>query len=339
RILLSMDRQNRMRLESVLRFDEDSAGGLMNTDTITVRPAVTLDVVLRYLRQHKNIPDQTDTIFVVNRYGVYLGMLYVTRLLTHPETTAVEELMDPAVEGIPAGMPATDVAKRFEDRDLVSAPVVDNDGRLLGRITIDDVVDVIRDEAEHSLMSMAGLDEDTDMFAPVMISARRRAVWLGFNLATAFVAAWVVGFFDATIQEVVALAVLMPVVASMGGVAGMQTLTLVIRGLALGQLRRGNARALTLKEVLVGAINGIGFALLIAVITGLWFSDWRISAVIGGAMVVNMIVAAFAGLMVPLALKRLNIDPALAGSVVLTTVTDVIGFATFLGLGTLFLTR
>ena len=177
------------------------------------------------------------------------------------------------------------------------------------------------------------------MFAPVMVSARRRAVWLGFNLATAFVAAWVVGFFDATIEQVVALAVLMPVVASMGGVAGMQTLTLVIRGLALGQLRRANARSLTIKEVLVGGINGVTFAVLIAVVTGLWFGDWRISAVIASAMMVNMVVAAVAGLMVPLVLKRLNIDPALAGSVVLTTVTDVIGFATFLGLGTLFLTR
>ncbi|MEM6639156.1 MAG: magnesium transporter [Pseudomonadota bacterium] len=337
RILLSMDIQDRQRLESVLGYDEDSAGGLMNTDTITVRKAVTVEVVLRYLRQHKNIPDQTDTIFVVNRYGEYLGMLYVTRLLTHVESTTVEELMDTSVEGIPADMPANEVAKRFEDRDLVSAPVIDEQGVLVGRITIDDVVDVIRDEAEHSLMSMAGLDEETDMFAPVMVSARRRAVWLGFNLATAFVAAWVVGFFDATIQQVVALAVLMPVVASMGGVAGMQTLTIVIRGLALGQLERSNASTLTGREVLVGAINGVGFAALIAIITGLWFDDWRISAVIAGAMVVNMIVAAFAGLMVPLLLKRLNIDPALAGSVVLTTVTDVIGFATFLGLGTVFL--
>ncbi|MFK7885667.1 MAG: magnesium transporter [Gammaproteobacteria bacterium] len=337
RILLSMDQQNRQRLESVLRYDEDSAGGLMNTDTITVRPAVTVDVVLRYLRQHKNIPDQTDTIFVVNRYGEYLGMLYVTRLLTHPETSSVEELMDKSVEGINADMPANEVAQRFEDRDLVSAPVVDDRGLLLGRITIDDVVDVIRDEAEHSLMSMAGLDEEADMFAPVMISARRRAVWLCFNLATAFVAAWVVGFFEATIEQVVALAVLMPVVASMGGVAGMQTLTLVIRGLALGQLQGSNTRWLAFKEIAVGSLNGIGFAILIAVVTGLWFDDWRISAVIAGAMVINMMAAALAGVAVPLLLRRLDIDPALAGSVVLTTITDVIGFATFLGLGTVFL--
>jgi magnesium transporter len=337
RILLSMDQQNRQRLESVLGFDEDSAGGLMNIDTITVRPAVTVDVVLRYLRQHKNIPDQTDTIFVVNRYGEYLGMLYVTRLLTHPETASVEELMDPSVEGINAQMPASEVAQRFEDLDLVSAPVVDDDGLLLGRITVDDVVDVIREEGEHSLMSMAGLDEEADMFAPVMISARRRAVWLCFNLATAFVAAWVVGFFEATIEKVVALAVLMPVVASMGGVAGMQTLTLVIRGLALGQLQASNTRWLTFKEIAVGSLNGIGFAILIAAVTGLWFDDWRISAVIAGAMIINMMAAALAGVAVPLALRRLDIDPALAGSVVLTTITDVIGFATFLGLGTVFL--
>jgi magnesium transporter len=309
----------------------------MNTDTITVRPAVTVDVVLRYLRQYKDIPDQTDTIFVVNRYGKYLGMLYLTRLLTNPETSTVEELMDQSIEGIAADSPASDVAKLFEDRDLVSAAVVDVEGRLVGRITIDDVVDVIRDEAEHSLMSMAGLDEDTDMFAPVFISARRRAIWLGVNLATAFVAAWVVGFFEATIEQVVALAVLMPVVASMGGVAGMQTLTLVIRGLALGQLQRSNTRWLTFKEIAVGSINGLGWALVIAAVTGLWFDDWRISAVIAGAMVVNMVIAALAGVAIPLALRRLRIDPALAGSVVLTTVTDVIGFATFLGLGSVFL--
>jgi len=337
RILLSMDQQHRRRLESVLQYDEDSAGGLMNTDTITVRPAVTVDVVLRYLRQYKDIPDQTDTIFVVNRYGKYLGMLYLTRLLTNPETSTVEELMDQSIEGIAADSPASDVAKLFEDRDLVSAAVVDVEGRLVGRITIDDVVDVIRDEAEHSLMSMAGLDEDTDMFAPVFISARRRAIWLGVNLATAFVAAWVVGFFEATIEQVVALAVLMPVVASMGGVAGMQTLTLVIRGLALGQLQRSNTRWLTFKEIAVGSINGLGWALVIAAVTGLWFDDWRISAVIAGAMVVNMVIAALAGVAIPLALRRLRIDPALAGSVVLTTVTDVIGFATFLGLGSVFL--
>ncbi len=337
RILLSMDLQNRQRLESILLYDEDTAGGLMNIDTITVRPAVTVDVVLRYLRQHKNIPDQTDTLFVVNRYGIYLGMLYITRLLTHPETSTVEELMEARVEGIDANTPASEVAKRFEDRDLVSAAVIDENGRLLGRITIDDVVDVIREEAEHSLMSMAGLDEEADMFAPVVISARRRAVWLGFNLATAFVASWVVGFFEATIAQVVALAVLMPVVASMGGVAGTQTLTLVIRGLALGQLEKSNTRWLTFKEVAVGAINGLGWSIVIAGVTWLWFRDWRISAVIAAAMTINMITAALAGVVVPLVLQRLRIDPALAGSVVLTTITDVIGFATFLGLGALFL--
>lgn len=338
RILLSMDQQNRRRLESVLQFDEDSAGGLMNIDTVTVRPAVTVEVVLRYLRQLKRIPAKTDSLFVVNRYGVYLGILHLTELLTQPETSTIDELMDTGVKGIAASTPAGEVAKVFEDYDLVSAPVVDDEGRLLGRITVDDVVDVIRDEAEHSLMSMAGLDEEEDMFAPVFTSARRRSIWLGFNLATAFVAAWVVGFFDATIEKVVALAILMPVVASMGGVAGMQTLTLVIRGLALGQLQRTNTRWLTIKEVAVGSINGLAWALIIAAVTVFWFDDVRIGVVIAGAMVVNMVAAACAGVAVPVVLRQLRIDPALAGSVVLTTVTDVVGFATFLGLGTLLLT-
>jgi len=220
----------------------------------------------------------------------------------------------------------------------VSAPVIDDQGNLLGRITIDDVVDVIREEAEHSLMSMAGLDEADDMFAPVGTSARRRAVWLGVNLATAFLAASVVGLFDAAIEKVVALAVLMPVVASMGGVAGVQTLTLVIRGMALGQIERSNARWMLIKEMAIGTLNGFVWALVVAFVTVLWWGSWDIAAVIAGAMVINLLIAAVAGVLIPIVLKRLNIDPALAGSVVLTTVTDVVGFAAFLGLGALFLT-
>jgi len=233
---------------------------------------------------------------------------------------------------------ASDVAKQFSDRDLLSAAVVDDNDRLLGRITIDDVVDVIREQGEHSLMSMAGLDEDEDMFAPVIASARRRAIWLGVNLATAFLAAWVVGRFQATLDQVVVLAVLMPIVASMGGIAGSQTLTLMIRGMALGQVERSNAPWLMNKEVLVGTLNGVGWAALVALAVVFWFGDWRIGAVIAAALVINLVAAAVAGVGVPLALRRLGVDPVLAGSVVLTTVTDVIGFASFLGLGTLLLT-
>jgi magnesium transporter len=249
RVLRSMDSQDRERLSTVLSYDEDTAGGLMNTDAVSVRPDVTLETVLRYLRMRGELPDRTDALFVVNRHDRYLGSLYVTRLLTEDADRTVGEVMDTDVAGIAPETPANEVAALFEDRDLVSAAVVSGDGRLLGRITVDDVVDVIRDEADHSVMSMAGLDEDADMFAGVVPSARRRGLWLGINLATAFLAARVVGLFEATIDKVVALAVLMPIVASMGGVAGTQTLTLIVRGLALGQIERANARWLLMKEI------------------------------------------------------------------------------------------
>lgn len=337
-VLTAMDSQNRARLREVLSYSEDVAGGLMNTDTITIRPDVTVEVVMRYMRALENVPDTTDTLFVVNRYGKYLGLVYVTRLLTNDISINVAEIMDTTIEGIPAETDAHVVVDLFEKLDLVSAPVIDGEAKLLGRITIDDVVDVIREEAEHSLMSMAGLDEADDMFAPVAISARRRAVWLGVNLATAFIAASVVGLFDAAIEKVVALAVLMPVVASMGGVAGMQTLTLVIRGMALGQIERSNARWMLAKEIAIGTLNGFAWAIVVAIVTVFWWGTWDIAAVIAGAMIINLLIAAAAGVLIPLVLKRMNIDPALAGSVVLTTVTDVVGFTAFLGLGAAFLT-
>lgn len=332
-VLRAMDTQDRQRLEAVLAYPEDSAGGLMNTDTVTVRPDVSLDVVQRYLRLRGHLPDRTDMLYVVNRYGQFLGSLGLADLLVRDPQATVAELMDSSNEGILVTVSASEVAKLFEDRDLISAPVTDEDNRLLGRITIDDVVDVIREEAEHSLMSMAGLDEDEDIFAPVVTSARRRALWLGVNLATAFVAAGVVGLFEATIDKVVALAVLMPVVASMGGIAGGQTLTLMIRGLALGQVEKSNARWLLSKEIAVGVLNGVIWALVIAAVVMLWFQSWLIGAVIALAITINMFVAAISGVLIPLLLKRLGVDPALAGNVILTTVTDVVGFFAFLGLG------
>jgi magnesium transporter len=338
RVLRSMDAQDRERLSAVMGFEADSAGGLMNLDTVTVRPDVTVEVVLRYLRIRGELPDRTDRLFVVNRHDKYLGGLDVTRLLTADPERTVGEVMDSTVEGIAPETPAREVAKLFEDRDLVSAAVVSQDGRLLGRITIDDVVDVIREEADHSVLSMAGLDEDEDMFAGVLPSARRRAVWLSVNLATAVLAANVVGLFEATIEKVVALAVLMPIVASMGGIAGSQTLVLIIRGLALGQIERANARWLLVREIAVGLLNGVVLASLVGVAAGIWFQKWTIGLIIFAALMINLFAAALAGVSVPLLLKRLGIDPALAGGVVLTTVTDTVGFASLLGLGTLFLT-
>ena len=337
-VMHSMDQQHQDRLQAVLAYPEDSAGGLMNPDTVTVRPDVSIDVVLRYLRLSGGVPDKTDALFVVNRHDLYLGTLSLTSLLTADTSLAVSEVMDSDPVVLLADTPEAEVAKQFSNRDLLSAAVVDEKGLLLGRITIDDVVDVIREQGEHSLMSMAGLDEDEDMFAPVFISARRRAIWLGVNLATAFLAAWVVGLFQATLEKVVILAVLMPIVASMGGIAGSQTLTLIIRGIALGQVERSNAGWLFNKEIMVGLLNGLMWAGMVAVAVILWFGDWRIGLVIAIALVINLVVAAISGVGIPLLLRRLGIDPALAGSVVLTTLTDVIGFATFLGLGALLLT-
>ncbi|HXV41349.1 MAG TPA: magnesium transporter [Steroidobacteraceae bacterium] len=336
-VLRAMDHQDRLRLSAVLAFPEDTAGGLMNTDTVTVRPDVTLEVVMRYLRMRGELPDRTDCLFVVDRHDRYLGALPVTRLLTADPERIVSGEMDPEVAPIAPETAAADVARLFESRDLLSAAVVAGDGRLLGRITVDDVVDVVREQAEHPALAAAGLEDEDDVFAGVRKSARRRALWLGINLLTALLAAWVVGLFEATIEKVVALAVLMPVVASMGGIAGTQTVTLIIRGIALGQVQPSNARWLFFKELAVGAVNGLVWAGAVATATWLWFGTWDVAAVIFVAIVINLVAAASAGVAIPLALKRMRIDPALAGGVILTTVTDVVGFAALLGLGALFL--
>lgn len=336
-VLQSMDSQDRRRLEAVLSYAEDSAGGLMNTDTITVRPDVSLDVVLRYLRRRGTIPDMTDNLFVIDRKNRYIGQVRLTDLLTREPSLLISDLVDSDMKGVAATLSATEVASLFQQRDLISAPVVNENNELLGRITIDDVVDVIREEADHSLMSMAGLNEEDDMFAPVITSTRRRALWLGINLITAFLASIVISQFDATIEKLVALAVLMPVVASMGGIAGSQTLTLVIRGMALGQIGVSNANRLIAKELAVGALNGTLWAIVIACVSGVWFDSAKLGLVIGAAIIVNLISAALAGATIPLFLKKIGADPALGGGVVLTTITDVIGFMTFLGLAALFL--
>ncbi len=336
-LLQNMDDQHRERLEAVRHYDEDSAGGLMNVDTITIRADISLDVVLRYMRRLGRLPENTDSLMVVSREGSYLGLLPITMLLTHSPEQGVEELMVNQADGILATTPAQEVATLFEHRDLISAPVVDETGKLLGRITIDDVVDVIRDRADHDFMGMAGLNEEEDIFAPVVASSRRRAVWLGINLLTALLASWVIGLFDSTIEQLVALAILMPVVASMGGIAGSQTLTLVIRAQALGQISSGNARQLLNKEILVALLNGLIWASVLAVIAGFWFHSLPLGLVIGAAILINLLIAAVSGATIPLLLKRMGADPALAGSVVLTTITDVFGFFAFLGLAALFL--
>jgi len=334
-VLNAMDSQDRHRVEKVLSYPEDTAGGLMNTDTITIRPDISIDVVLRYLRRHRSLPEMTDKLLVVSKKDELIGSLPVNTILVTNTSSTVREVMDTDIVTIDVDMKDSEIAKLFERQDLVSAPVIDKENVLLGRITIDDVVDVIREDADHSLMSMAGLDEEVDTFAPVKQTATRRAIWLGINLITAFIASSVIGIFKGTIEEVVALAVLMPIVASMGGVAGSQTLTLVIRAMAVGQISRSNLAWLVNREFFVSLINGIIWSFVVASASILWFGDITIGIVIAAAMTINLVVAAIAGTILPIFLKSRNIDPALAGSVVLTTITDVVGFLSFLGLATL----
>jgi magnesium transporter len=336
-ILLTLNRRERERVESMLSYPEDSAGGLMNLDQVAVRADIKVGTLLRYLRLLEDLPPNTDKFYIVDRGNRYQGIVRTRRVLTAKPETAIAELMETDFEPAVADEPAAEIARRFEDQDLISVPVVDEAGVLLGRITIDDVVDVIRDLAEHSMMGMAGLDEETDMFAPVLASSRRRALWLGINLVTAFLAAWVIGLFEDTLEQVVALAVLMPIVASMGGIAGSQTLTLVIRGLATGQLGVANTPILLLKEFGIGVLNGLLWAAVVAILAVLWFGNWAIGGIIAAAILLNLLCAALAGVLIPLIMRRVGIDPALAGSVVLTTVTDVVGFFAFLGLATLVL--
>ena len=329
--------RNRNQLENALRYDDHTAGGIMSLDVLTIRPDVTLEVVMRYLYKRGDMPSSTDSLVVVDRSDHLLGILSLSDLLTNEPGTKVADAMDAQAKGLSYQMAATDVAMLFEQRQMVSAPVVAENGKLMGRITIDDVVGIIREEADHSIMSMAGLDEEQDMFAPVMTSAKRRAVWLGVNLVTAFLASWVIGLFEATLQQIVALAVLMPIVASMGGIAGSQTLTLVVRGLALRQVSHSNAMQLVVKELSVGIVNGVLWAVVVACIASVWFQSSDLGMLLGAAMVINLVCAALAGAMIPLMLDKAGIDPALAGGVLLTTVTDCIGFMAFLGLATMFL--
>jgi magnesium transporter len=336
-VLKAMSMQDRQRVETVLTYHEDTAGGLMDTEVITVRPDITVDVVLRYLRRFEEIPSTTDNLFVVSRNDTFLGNLSIGKLLTSTSTTTVREVMNTEVKAINVNLIDSEVATRFQRYDLISAPVVDEHNRLLGRITIDDVVDVIVEDADHSLLAMAGLSDTEDTFSSITRTAPRRAVWLGVNLLTAIFASSAISLFEQTLDQVVALAILMPIVASMGGVAGSQTLTVVIRGMALGQVETGNLNWLLSKEFAVGALNGLLYAMVVGVIVSLWFGNPVMAVIIGLAMAINLMAAALAGTMLPVVLRALHIDPALAGSVILTTITDIVGFVSFLGLAAVFL--
>jgi len=343
-VLASMGYQDRIRIEQALKYPEDTAGGLMNTDTIAVRPAVTIEVVMRYLRMQKEIPKNTDSIYVVDTHDILVGTVQLSTLITSQPDQMVDEVVDHEIKAIHASLPDADVASIFERHDLVSSPVVDDEGKLLGRITIDDVLDVMIEDADHSLMSMAGLDESDDTFAPVFTSAKRRALWLGINLITVIAAASFIGIFEKSIQAVAALAVLLPVVASMGGIAGTQSLTLVIRGMSIGHISSNNFRWLVFKELGVSLLNGTLWAVVVGMSAYFWYintENYAVYAVglgisVAGAMVINLITGAVIGAMLPMILTKMDIDPALSGGVILTTVTDMVGFISFLGLATIF---
>jgi len=308
----------------------------MNTDIISVRPKHSLEVVMRYLRAQKQLPKNTDQIFVVSRENKYLGSLPVSSILVSEPSLNTRELMETATQPLAADLGDKDVARLFEQNDWVSAPVVDENSYLIGRITIDDVVDVILEDADQNFLGMAGITEDT--FAAPARAARGRVLWLAINLMTAFIASMTISLFQATIDQIVYLAILMPIVASMGGVAGTQTLTIMIRGLTLQQINSTNIKWLFKRELAVSIVNGLLLSILVGGITYLWFEEIIISLLICVAMVINLISSAVAGIFIPIVLRKFKQDPAIAGSVVVTTFTDVIGFFSFLGLATIFLT-
>ena len=335
-LLSSMSAIDRDRIRLVLEYPEDSAGGLLNTDTISVQQDHTLDIVIKYLKSFEKLPKNTDKIFVVSQNNQFIGELMLSSILVADDLkTTVRELMQETIDPIDINQTDREVAKLFKQQDLVSAPVIDENRQLIGRITFDDVVDVIIEDADQNLLSMAGIAEDT--FLPPGRAARRRIIWLGLNLLTAVIAALAINIFQDTISKAVYLAVLMPIVASMGGVAATQTLSIVLRGLTLEQITKSNLGWLFKRELAVSILNGIALSLLIGFATFLWFQNSILSILISVAMVINLISSVIAGVFVPIILRKLKHDPAIAGSVIVTTVTDVVGFVSFLGLAAVFL--
>ena len=337
-VIKALDQEDQVRLESVISYEEDTAGGLTNPNILSIRRGISINGLIRYLRSMEKLPSNTNYIYVINRNNEYLGSVKLLDLFTDNRDMPIEEIMDQSVKPIDANVKANQVTIEFQNLDLISAPVVDASNRLLGEITVDDVVDVIQDQANSEIFNMAGLDDEDDIFAPVFLSSRRRAVWLGANLVTAFIVASAVSLFQETLDQIVILAVLMPIVASMGGVAGNQTLILVIRGVAMGRIQSSNAFRLLSREFLVALVNGVFWSIIVSVLAVLFFSTtWNIGLIVGASMLINILASSIAGVSIPFLLKRLGIDPALASGVLMVTLTDVLGFITFLGLATLLL--
>jgi len=334
-VLSKMSLRDRNRIELGLIYPDNTAGGLLNTDVISVRPNHTIEVVITYLRNQDELPENTDKIFVVTTNDQYIGEILISKIITSAPTLTVEEVMEKGTAPILVSQDDKEVAIIFERNDLISSAVINNSGELLGRITIDDVVDVIREDADQNFLGMAGVAEDT--FAPPGRAAKSRVFWLSMNLMTAFIASMTINVFQDVLNQIVYLAVLMPIVASMGGVAATQTLTIVLRGLTLEQINSSNIRWLFKRELAVSILNGLVLSILVGFVTYFWFEDLVLSLLISCALIINLICSVIAGVFVPLILRRLNQDPAIAGSVVVTTVTDVVGFLSFLGLASIFL--
>ena len=334
-ILSKMSYRDRKRIEIGLTYPENTAGGLLNTDVISVRPSHSIEVVINYLRDQKELPDNTDKIFVVNKEDEYIGEIAISKIITCKPNLTVREIMSTSSNPILAYQDDKEVATIFERNDIISSAVIDESGKLIGRITIDDVLDVIREDADQNFLGMAGVAEDT--FAPPGRAARSRVFWLSMNLLTAFIASMTINIFKDVLDQIVYLAILMPIVASMGGVAATQTLTIVLRGLTLEQINSSNLRWLFKRELAVSILNGLVLSILVGLVTYLWFGEITIALLISFALIINLVSSVIAGVFVPIILRSFNQDPAISGSVVVTTVTDVIGFLSFLGLATVFL--
>ncbi len=336
-LMESLDAQQRERVRSALSYEDDQVGALMDFEMVTIREDVSLEVVLRYLRRLKELPGHTDKLFVVDYDGVLKGVLPIKRLLVNDPDKQVGEVMASDPVSFQPGEDAHDAAQAFERYDLISAPVVDGEGRLIGRLTIDEMVDLIREESESEVLNMAGLREEEDIFASVWKSVGNRWAWLAINLITAFIASRVIGLFEGSIEKLVALAALMPIVAGIGGNSGNQTITMIVRALALDQVSTGNTSRLMRKELGVALINGVLWGGVIGVVAYLLYGSWSLGLVMTGAMTLNLLLAALMGVLIPMTLLRAGRDPAMGASVMITAMTDSGGFFIFLGLATLFL--
>jgi magnesium transporter len=337
----TLNNQNRQRYNAVKVYPDDVAGGLMDVDATAVRPDISIKAVIRYLRQLRSrtgeLPEHLESLFVVDRNNYFIGTVSLSDLISYPSHLSISQISKQNIPAIRSLDSADDVVKTFEANDLLSAPVVDESNKLIGRITVDDVIDYMRDQSEKELLKKEGLDQQADLFAPIIQGSMRRAVWLGINLLTAFSAAWIIGMFDASIEKLVALAVLMPVVASMGGVTGSQTLTIITRGIAVGKIARSNIASITRHELAIASLNAVLWSTVVFLISWGWYQDWELGLVFAMAMFIVIVSGTFAGALIPLILGKLDIDPAIAGGVILTTLTDAIGFFTFLGMATLFI--